>query len=140
MGQQATKNYNNLQICKKPVLSCCSISTTMREKGYFLEVTTLTNRLVYASAGKSLRETVRLASLHVAGMDNYPKVYRELRAMEGAFVGIFFRIDDPASKSPEVKRLPKHLIVKIHAFDLDWSLGPHGDGTWGEHPAALTSV
>lgn len=116
------------------------VPIAMREKGFFLEITTLTNRLVYASAGKSLRETVRLASLHVAGMDNYAKVYRELRAMEGAFVGIFFRIDGPASKSHEVKRFPKHLIVKIHAFDLDWSLGPHGDGTWGEHPAALTSA
>jgi hypothetical protein len=110
----------------------------MREKGFFLEITTLNNRLVYASADKSLRETVRLASLYVAEMNNYSKVYRELRAMEGAFVGIFFRNNDPEIQPIQGKILAKHLIVKIHAFDLDWSMGPHGDGTWGEHPAAHT--
>jgi hypothetical protein len=112
----------------------------MSEKGYFLEVTTLDNRLVCAFSDNSLRETVRLASLYVANMDNYAKVYRELRAMEGAFVGIFFRTDDPEIKPIQGKGLTKHLIVKIHAFNLDWSLGPHGDKTWGSRPAALPSA
>lgn len=112
----------------------------MREKGFFLEITTLNNRLVYASADKSLRETVRLASFYVLGMDSYSKVYRELRAMEGAFVGVFFCEPAPKFKPIEDKRLPKHLIIKIHAFDLDWSMGPHGDGTWGDKPAANTSA
>jgi hypothetical protein len=101
----------------------------MRSKGYFLTVKTLSDRLIHANSYQSLRETIAAASDFVLNMDNHAKVYREIKEMEGAFVGIYFRSDNPALKRGlEVKKIPKHVIITIHYFDLEWDEieGPDG--------------
>ena len=59
---------------------------------YFLEIKDLQYQPFYLAGGLSLREAVRLASQHVTDMDTYSKVYRELRAMQGAYAGLFFSL------------------------------------------------
>lgn len=62
----------------------------LNDTQYFLEIRDLQYRPVYLGGGLSLREAVRLTSEHVTDMDNYSKVYRELKAMQGAFIGLYF--------------------------------------------------
>lgn len=57
---------------------------------YFLEIKDLQYKPVYLAAGLSLREAVRQASEFVTDMDHHSKVYRELRAMDGAYAGLFY--------------------------------------------------
>ena len=57
---------------------------------YFLEIKDLQYNPVYLTSGVSLREAVRLASGQVSDMDHHSKVYRELRAMDGAYIGLFY--------------------------------------------------
>ncbi len=93
----------------------------MRSQGYFLEITALNNKLVFAASDKSLRESIRLAGLIVKDMDNYAKVRRNIREKDGAFAAIYHRADQPMlARGHEVKKIPKHLLVKIHAFDIVW--------------------
>ena len=62
--------------------------TKLSDSQYYLEIKDLQYRPIYSLGGIfSLREAVRLAAEHVQDMDNYAKVYRELKAMHGAFVG-----------------------------------------------------
>jgi hypothetical protein len=101
----------------------------MRSQGYFLTITTLNDKLVFASSDKSLRESIRLAGLIVKDMDNYAKVRRNIRAMDGAFAAIYRRADEPMiTRGYDVKKLPKHMLVKIHSFDIVWDEvdGPDG--------------
>ena len=92
-------------------------------------IKTLDGRLVFAASDNSLRESIRLAGLIVKDMDNYAKVRRDIREMDGAFAGIYYRADKPMiSRGHEVKKIPKHLVVTIHSFDLDWDEAELPDG------------
>lgn len=57
---------------------------------YFLEIKDLQYKPIYSLSGVSLREAVRLASENVTDMDHHSKVYRELRSMQGAYIGLFY--------------------------------------------------
>jgi hypothetical protein len=76
-------------------------------------------------------------------MDHYSKVYRELRAMQGVFVGIFFRTATPDAdlnpKPIDVRILPKHLIVKIKAYDMEWDEAPDFDELVTDSPSPTPS-
>jgi len=75
---------------------------------YFLEIKDLQYNPVYLASGVSLREAVRLASEIVTNMDHHSKVYRELRAMNGAYVGMFY--------APQGAKKPIHAFVLIREY------------------------
>jgi hypothetical protein len=57
---------------------------------YFVEIKDLSYKPVYLTSGVSLREAVRLVSEQVLDMDHHSKVYRELREMQGDYIGLFY--------------------------------------------------
>ncbi len=86
--------------------------TKLTDTYYYLEIKDLQNRVLFLAAFHSLREAVDIASNHVTGMDNYAKVYRELKAMQGAFTGVYFGIVEGFTK-------PRHAFVTISHFELE---------------------
>ena len=82
--------------------------TKLADVQYFLEIKDLQYQPVYWAGGLSLREAVRLASNHVMNMDTYSKVYRELRAMQGAYAGLFF--------APRGEKKPLTVFVLIREY------------------------
>lgn len=75
---------------------------------YFLEIKDLNYNPVYLASGVSLREAVRLVAEHVTDMDHHSKVYRELREMNGAYVGLFY--------APQGAKKPIHVFVLIREY------------------------
>lgn len=81
----------------------------LTDSQYYLEIKDLQYRPIFSLGGiHSLREAVRLAAEHVNDMDNYAKVYRELKAMQGAFVGAYLL---PGKKV-------RHAFLIIAAYEL----------------------
>lgn len=82
----------------------------LSETLYFLEIKDLYNKPVTLVTARSLRDAVNYASEFVLNMDNYQKVNRQFREMDGAFVGVYF-----TRKPNEQPRFTTHLIVLIHS-------------------------
>jgi hypothetical protein len=76
---------------------------------YHLAIYRLDNALVYSASNKSLREAVRLAGLHVAEMDNYQRVVRELNRVPGMYAASF-RLQPPEG-SPAKEQSPCFVIL-----------------------------
>lgn len=72
--------------------------TKLSDVTYFLEIREMSHNPVYLTSGPSLRELVRAAAAHVPTMDNYSKVYREMRVQLGVYMGLFVLI--PATGRP----------------------------------------
>jgi hypothetical protein len=81
---------------------------------YHLAIYRIDNVLVYSATNKSLRESVRLAGLHVAEMDNYQRVVRELARVPGAY-SAGFRLRSPET-SPAKEQQP--CFVVLNSADL----------------------
>jgi hypothetical protein len=75
-----------------PINSLCltrNSSCLMPRTLYHLAIYRIDTNLVYSASNKSLRESVRLAGLHVSEMDNYQRVVRELIRIPGAYAATF---------------------------------------------------
>jgi hypothetical protein len=81
---------------------------------YFLEIKDLYNKPVTLATCRSLRDAVGYASEFVRDMDNYQKVNRDFRSVDGAFVGVYF-----ARKPNDYARFTTHLIVLIHSSKVE---------------------
>jgi hypothetical protein len=84
--------------------------TKLTDVDYFLEVRDLSHNPVHLSTGTSLRELVRLAAEHVPSMDNYSKVYREMRVQLGVYIGLFVLVS--------AGQLPMHVVVIIRSSSV----------------------
>lgn len=71
---------------------------------YHLAIYRLDTGLVFSASNKSLREAVRLAGLHVADMDNYHRLVRELNRVPGLYAASFQLL--PSTEGPE----PAHQV------------------------------
>lgn len=101
---------NNLfHICNTITFGTMKKGIKLTDSQYYLEIKDLQYRPIFSLGGiHSLREAVRLAADHVQDMDNYAKVYRELKAMQGAFVGAYLL---PGKKV-------RHAFLIIAAYEL----------------------
>lgn len=68
--------------------------TKLSDVTYFLEIRELSHNPIYLTSGSSLRELVHAAAAHVPTMDNYSKVYREMRVQLGVYMGLFVVVPD----------------------------------------------
>lgn len=85
---------------------------------YFVEIKDLNYNPVYFTSGVSLREGVRLASEQVLNMDHHSKVYRELRQMQGDYIGLFYA-PGGAKKPIKVFLLIREYIDPTPSEDAD---------------------
>ena len=90
----------------------------MPRKLYHLAVYQIDNQLIYSASKVSLRESIRLAGLYVADMDNYSKVYRELARVPGAYAAGFRLL--PPSPPPQGRPAQKQppCFVILNSVDL----------------------
>jgi hypothetical protein len=56
---------------------------------YHVEIRDLSSKIPFTTSGSSLRELLKVISNHVPTMDNYSKVYREMRTHVGVYMGHF---------------------------------------------------
>ncbi len=84
-------------------------------KLYHLGIYGPDNRLIHSSSNNSLRESVRLAGLYVADMDNYLKVYRGLNRVPGAYASAFLLLPTTAPKkgSKQAKKQVPALVLLL---------------------------
>lgn len=80
----------------------------LKDTQYFLEIKDLEYKPIFLASVHSLREAVSIASKHVTNMDHYAKVLRELKALNGAFIGMYFA---PAEGTEALR----HAFVLIRA-------------------------
>lgn len=56
---------------------------------YTVEIRDLTYAVPFSTSGSSLRELLKVITSYVPTMDNYSKVYREMRTHVGVYMGLF---------------------------------------------------
>jgi hypothetical protein len=66
--------------------------------------------LVFSASNKSLRESVRLAGLHVVDMDNYHRVVRELNRVPGLYAACFQLLPSTEGQEPQ-HQVPCFIIL-----------------------------
>ena len=76
---------------------------------YHLAVYRLDTGLVFSASNKSLRESVRLAGLHVVDMDHYHRVVRELNRVPGLYAASF-RLR-PSTEGQESQHLVPCVVI-----------------------------
>jgi hypothetical protein len=76
---------------------------------YHLAIYRIDNVLAYSASNKSLRESVRLAGLHAADMDNYQRVVRELIRVPGAYSASFLL--RPSEGGPAEQQQPCFVML-----------------------------
>lgn len=97
---------------------------------YHLAIYRVDSNLYFSASNKSLRESVRLAGLHVVEMDGYQRVVNELKRVPGAYAA-GFRL-----QSPEGKQQPAFVI--LYSTDLvgsDFTFPP----TLGGRPSSSSN-
>jgi hypothetical protein len=72
---------------------------------YTVTITNLHRDSVFTAGGSSLRELVGLIRDFVPSMDNYSKVYREMRQNVGVYMGLFVL--------PAERKKVRHVVVTI---------------------------
>ena len=72
---------------------------------YTVTVTNLHRESVFTAVGSSLNELVGSLRDFIPGMDNYSKVYREMRQNVGVYMGLFVL--------PVEKKSVRHVVVTI---------------------------
>lgn len=77
---------------------------------YTVTITNLHRESVFTAGGSSLRELVGLIRDFVPSMDNYSKVYREMRQNVGVYMGLFVL--------PADRKKVRHVVVTIEPDTL----------------------
>jgi hypothetical protein len=78
-------------------------------KLYHLGIYGVDMKLIFSSLSNSLRESVRLAGLHVADMDHYQRVYRELLRQPAVFTSAYQRL--PPSGVSSTEKQPGCIVL-----------------------------
>jgi hypothetical protein len=68
---------------------------------YSVEIRDLASNTPFSTSGSSLRELLKVVTNFVPTMDNYSKVYREMRTHVGVYVGLF-TLPSPGKKLRQV--------------------------------------
>jgi hypothetical protein len=82
-------------------------------KLYHLAIYGVNMVLIDSYSSKSLRESVRLAGLYAADMDNYSRVYREITRQPAAYAGGFQLLPTPPKKGVQQLEKPLGCLVLI---------------------------
>jgi hypothetical protein len=80
-------------------------------KLYHLAIYGVDMVLIASYSSNSLRESVRLAGLHAADMDNYSRVYREITRQPAAYAGSFRLLPTPPKKGVRQPEKPPGCLV-----------------------------
>jgi hypothetical protein len=68
---------------------------------YSVEIKDLSSNIPFSTSGSSLRELLKVITNYVPTMDNYSKVYREMRTHVGVYMG-HFTLPSPGKKVRQV--------------------------------------
>lgn len=68
---------------------------------YKVEIRDLSLNIPFSTSGSSLRELLKVITAYVPTMDNYSKVYREMRTHVGVYMGLF-TLPSPGKKVRQV--------------------------------------
>ncbi len=90
---------------------------------YHLAIYRIDNVLVYSASNKSLLESVRLAGLYVADMDNYQRLIRELIRVPGAY-SASFRLRPSEGSSTEQQQLCFVMLNSAKLVGSDFTFPP----------------
>ncbi len=82
-------------------------------KLYHLAIYGVDMVLIVSYSSKSLRESVRLARLYAADMDNYSRVYREITRQPAAYAGGFQLLPSATEKGVQQPEKPLGCLVLI---------------------------
>lgn len=75
--------------------------TKLNDVTYSVEIKELTYDIPFSTSGSSLRELLKVITAYVPIMDNYSKVYREMRNHVGVYMGLF-TLPSPGKKLRQV--------------------------------------
>jgi hypothetical protein len=96
-------------------------------KFYHLAIYGVDMVLIDSYSSKSLRESVRLAGLYAADMDNYSRVYREITRQPAAYACSFQLLPTATKKGVQQPKKPLGclvLLLSVASTGLDFTFPP----------------